>query len=264
MTMATAMSTWFWRGAYEWRTWRKRDHEPELRIVAALVDPQRVALDIGANRALYTTVLRRLARKVHSFEPMPHLAARLRSAFPDVEVHEVALSNTSGEVKLRLPGTNTSWATIEPHNKLEKARGELREVTVRMARVDDFPLAPVGFVKVDVEGHEIAVLEGAHDLLARDRPVLLVELEERHTPNALGNAGALLAPLGYAGYFLDRVDARDVLRPLSQFDAVRDASPTHVSEKGKIGRYINNFVFLPTATAGAVTERLRASGVTVD
>lgn len=49
-------------------------------------------------------------------------------------------------------------------------------------RLDDIIKDDVGFIKIDVEGHELAVLKGATSLINRCRPVLLVECEERHSP----------------------------------------------------------------------------------
>lgn len=253
-------SAWFWRAAYRLRSHRLRNHEPELGILSALVDPELLALDIGANRALYTIRLRALARKVHAFEPVPTLAARLRAAFPDVTVHELALSARGGSVTLRLPGRNTSWATIEPGNALEKSTGGVRGIEVTAMRLDDVALEKIGFVKIDVEGHELAVLEGARVVLRRDRPVLLIELEERHTKNALRGATAALEPLDYRGYFLDG----QRFRPVSAFDAAVDQDPARVSERGKEGRYLNNFVFVPEARTRVVFARLRELGLRVE
>ena len=251
---------WFWRAAYLWRSRRLRDHEPELAILSALVDRESLALDIGANRALYTIRLRDLARRVHAFEPVPQLAARLRAAFPDVTVHEVALSSQGGSVELRLPGGNTSWATIEPGNTLEKAKSAVRGIAVTAVRLDDVELEKVGFVKIDVEGHELAVLEGARMLLRRDRPVLLIELEERHTERAVPRAAAALEAFDYRGYFLDG----ERLRPLATFDPALDQDPARVSERGKLGRYLNNFVFVPEQRTRVVFARLRELGIRVE
>lgn len=253
-------SAWFWRAAYLWRSHRLRNHEPELAILPALVDRDTLALDVGANRALYTIRLRGLAREVHAFEPVPQLAARLRAAFPDVTVHEVALSSRAGSAQLRLPGDNTSWATIEAGNTLEKAKSVVRGIEVQAIRLDDVELDKVGFVKIDVEGHELAVLEGARRLLQRDRPVLLIELEERHTEQALARASDALEAFDYRGYFLDG----ERLRALATFDPARDQDPSQVSERGKLGRYLNNFLFVPEQRTRVVFARLRELGIRVE
>lgn len=247
----------FWRANYQWRAYRKRTAEPELALLPALVDRQRAALDVGANRALYTIPLRALAACVHSFEAVPYLALRLRAAYPDVHVHDIAVSDRESMVSLRLPGRNTSWATIEAANELEKARGAIREIEVRSRPLDALDLGPVGFIKIDVEGHELAVLHGAQQLLAREQPTLLIELEERHSPGAISSAQSCLAKLGYAGYFLDGTR----LRPMTEFECERDQNRQHVSERGKIGRYLNNFMFIPAARLASPAAILRGLGL---
>ncbi len=247
---------WFWHAAYRWRAYRKAAAERELQLLPALVDRRRAALDVGANRALYTIPLRTLASKVHAFEALPHLAERLRVAYPEVRVHHLAVSDREAVVKLRMPGRNTSWATIETSNALEKARGAIHEIEVRAQPLDALELGAVGFIKIDVEGHELAVLRGAQALLARDQPVLLIELEERHSPGAVESARALLGGLGYEAYFLD--DRR--VRPLAEFDQARDQNRDHVSERGKIGRYLNNFLFLPRSRVAEITASIRRLG----
>ena len=59
-------------------------------------------------------------------------------------------------------------------------------------RLDDQHLDNVGLIKIDVEGHELAVLHGAADTLTRNRPAVVVEAEERHHPNAVAEITELL------------------------------------------------------------------------
>jgi hypothetical protein len=106
-------------------------------------------------------------------------------------------------------------------------------------------LESVGFIKVDVEGHELAVLLGARKILERDRPAILVEAEERHRPGAVQSIRDLLTPLGYHGFMLDA----GRLSPISNFDATRDQfipadRVDNLNGGNYEGRYINNFVFV--------------------
>src|SRR5260370_39426524 len=69
-------------------------------------------------------------------------------------------------------------------------------------------------MKIDVEGHEEAVLDGARKTLARCRPRVLVELDERLAPGAIERATEFFRAQGYAGYFIFQ---RQLL-PIVRFD----------------------------------------------
>jgi hypothetical protein len=79
-----------------------------------------------------------------------------------------------------------------------------------MRRLDDFPPFDIGFMKIDVEGHELAVLQGAETQLRRSKPNLLVEASNEHRPDAVASVRGFLEPLGYAGSFLNDGDWVDV------------------------------------------------------
>jgi len=130
--------------------------------------------------------------------------------------------------------------TIAPSNPLPGA-SELQLHTVRCARLDDYRLAPVGFIKIDVEGHEGAVLAGARDTVARNHPIALVEAEERHNAVAVCGVARFFEEFGYRGYFL--LEGR--LRPIAEFDAAAHQDGSHLSDGRHTGVYVNNFLFVP-------------------
>lgn len=212
--------------------------EPEIRLLPFLVDPRRNAIDAGANKGTYTYVLARLARHVYAFEPNPKMLRVLqRTASSNVTVSGVALSDTGGSAELRLPryGKGTfshQGASLSP----VKVTEDYGSLTVRTARIDDLACGEVGFLKVDVEGHEMAVIAGARAVIARDRPTLLVEIEEKHTKVPIEHSLASILDLGYAGLFLDR--QAGALTSLDRFDG--DHHHRH-PDRG----YVFNFVFLP-------------------
>jgi FkbM family methyltransferase len=222
--------------------------EPELRLLPALCDPRRIAVDVGANRGYFTYFLSRRATLTHAFEPIPELAERLKADFPEkVVVHNIALSDEAGEAVLRIPQNTAQagMATLERDNAL--AGLQTREIRIQKKRLDELGLGPVGFIKIDVEGHEGAVLAGARQLLERDRPNLLIEIEERHKPGSLGQVLALLGPLGYRGFYYQG----DHLVPAERFDAARDQDPARLTLPGGGSRngYVNNFLLIAdTAT----------------
>ncbi len=185
-----------------YRSQVERDGEPELAWLRRLVGPGQVALDIGANLGIYSYELSRLGVRVIAFEPNPQVAAVLRSmALAGAEVCEIALSDHEGSAELSIPteGGGFGLATI---GELKSYNGPLTRVRVRAARLDSLTLPSVDFIKIDVEGHEEAVLAGARDLIARDAPSLLVEVEERHNPGAIKRISTMMENVGYSGYYL--------------------------------------------------------------
>jgi FkbM family methyltransferase len=190
---------------YLFRMARWGKGEPEWFLLDHLADGSRAAVDIGANGGVYAGRLAQLCPRVHAFEPNPRLASRLIETLPsNVTVHCMALSDRPGTAELRIPtmgGTEEhGLATIEARNQV--AGDSLERVSCALARLDDVLMDPVGFIKIDVEGHEFAVLQGASRILQQDRPVLLVESEKRHNPDAPENVFGLLRGLGYTGLYL--------------------------------------------------------------
>jgi FkbM family methyltransferase len=205
-----------WYGAY--KTWRWGD--PYVRLVATLADRRRLAVDVGAHEGEWTFFMRRHAALCVAFECNPHLLARLQRRFgASVALRPEAVSDQAGVTELRIPrapdGSGLGRATIEAANPLDGAFTRVDVLRVATVRLDDVIERPVGLIKVDVEGHELAVLRGAAGILARDRPNLVLELEDRHAPGCVAAARALLAGYGYRAAYL-----RD-----SRLEALPDGGP---------------------------------------
>jgi FkbM family methyltransferase len=227
---------------------RWRTFEAEYFLLDHLVDKRRASVDVGGNEGIYAGRLSRLCPHVHCFEPIPWmadaLAAKLRA---NVSIHRSAATNCTGRGVLKIPYDRDvelhGTSTIEAQNPLPGST-HYKEVPCELVRLDDVINEPVGFMKVDVEGHELAVLQGAERILRNDRPVLLVESENRHNPDAPESIIAMLNDLGYGGFFLE--DGR--LRPLSAFKRERDQDAKNlVVANGRFeraGTYVNNFIFL--------------------
>jgi hypothetical protein len=98
-------------------------------------------------------------------------------------------------------------------------------------------------IKIDVEGHELAVLEGAHHTLIRDQPHLLIECEDRHRADAIQSVRDFLAKYGYVGYFYHQKR----LHPISKFQPSLQ-NPDVLADFGPKSRaeivYVNNFLFI--------------------
>jgi FkbM family methyltransferase len=230
------------RAAFDHRGWRK-GVPYEAALYELLAPADRVAVDVGANQGAVSWLLARRCRQVVAFEPLPEFRY-LEQALPaHVRFRPVALGDTPGVASLRVPRASGrrlgQLATLSTHNALQNLDVDILEVPV-CTLDDELPTEDVGLLKVDVEGHELAVLRGALGLLRRCHPRLVVECEERHAPDGVAQLVALLRPLGYQGYFL----LHGVLTPIAQFRRELHQQESSITLQGVQGVYANCFVFL--------------------
>ncbi|OSC40976.1 FkbM family methyltransferase [Mycobacterium decipiens] len=246
----------YWRRKYRILL-RLGQTRPDVALVGSLCDPNRVSLDVGADVGEFTIAMLGSSRSVIAFEPRPAQARDLAAMFgalgAKVRVEAMALSDRPGVTAMRVVRSEPGRSTIEGHNVLGDlggpCGGAITTIDVQVKRLDDLHLDNVGLVKVDVEGHELAVLRGAADTLVRNRPAIVVEAEERHHPNAVAALTEYLTGLGYAGSFSLGSDPDADRRPIEEFDAARHQNPANIGGRAAgwaaRGVYVNNFVFLP-------------------
>ena len=204
--------------------------EPEVVIPPHLVARSRVALDVGANKGGYTHILLGLASAVHAFEPNPALIPWLsRQREPRLTIHPVALGNSTGEALLRVPFGLNGRPSKQGATLNERTRHRCIEVPTSVCRLDDLDLGDIGFIKIDVEGLEAQVIDGARETIARCRPAMLIEIEERHTGESPSVLIERIVALGYACYAL----SANVLTDWQAVDLDRQS--------------VFNWIFLPRA-----------------
>ena len=180
-------------------------HElPVTEMMWRLTDSDDLALDVGANIGYYTSLLARRARKVIAFEPHPALSARLREnaanwSYGEIVIEERAASDKTGKAELLEPSDfdlNSGTASLEDSSTGSKG---IEVETVRLDELLDGE--KVGVLKVDVEGHELAVLEGLGECLGAGqvRDVFFEDHEPIPTP-----VSELLASNGYRVFSLEQ------------------------------------------------------------
>jgi FkbM family methyltransferase len=228
-----------------WKLSRYKNFEAEYFIVDTLVNPSLLSIDVGANEGYYAGRLAQLCESVICFEPIPWMAQSLREKMPrNVDVRQQAVSDRVGRAQLRIPYAGDvemhGTSTIEAENPLEAATHE-KIVDCECVTLDSAVDRKVGFIKIDVEGHELAVLRGAEGIIRRDRPILLVESETRHSAGAPQSIISYLAALGYDGLCM----FEGKLVSLNGFDNAIHQSPSNIVGPKKVGPYINNFIFIP-------------------
>jgi len=213
--------------------------EPEMDILNELLSSKKLVVDVGANIGLYSYFLSKSGKDIEAFEPLPECANAINAyRSPCIRVHNVALSSMPGTLELYTPiingvpypGNSSFTAVTGPH--------ESREVSVHT--LDQYNYENVCLIKIDVEGHELDVLKGATQTLLRERPVLLIEIEQRHLKIPMAEVFAYVVEQKYNGFFL----FSGSLSPLSNFVYEIHQAPENVNSQA----YINNFIFLPEGT----------------
>ena len=199
-----------------WQRLSRIPFEADFKALALFPIPEEaLCLDVGANRGLSAEAISMYAHgpRVHLFEPNPILSAKLArryGSWPRMEVFGFGLGGRTEERTLYVPfykgwmfDSLASFDREEASGWLEGQIAGYRPEHLRVAeyacpikRMDDLGAAPF-FIKLDVQGHELAVLRGAEGTLRNHAPIILLE---SLSPEALSFAGRM----GYAPYAFRR------------------------------------------------------------
>lgn len=237
--------------------------EVELHLLDILCDPARDSLDVGANDGSFVHFLSGHSKTVHAFEPMPAQIETLKRKFGrnKVVIHPLALSSEPGTIELHLPVVDgvvvTGCATVA--NEAAAGYASRYSISVRMDKLDSVYRGDAGFIKIDVEGHQQAVLEGGVETFRRCRPRVLIEIIEEMSPGGLQRAEAFFGKLGYRGFFINQRTLHPIeeFRPeLLQNSENRPNLLAHPSEER--GTYLYNFIFLPSDNLEGDMERIKS------
>ena len=236
--------------------------EQELYIAPLLCDKSKTSIDIGASEGIYTFRIIDVSRDCWVFEPRQPQVFEMKEMVKylslPLRIEAVALSDTQGEAKLRILERDMGRSTIEHDNALEDPDGSaMLEITVPTLRLDDYELNAVGFVKIDVEGHELSVLRGGSETIRRCLPTMLIEIEERHKPDSIRDVSEFLGGLGYEGYFILNRN----LVSMKYFDKSKHQDSRNIggwrTNWKRSGVYVNNFFFVPAGVRARLEAAVR-------
>ena len=192
----------------------KKNYEKELEIIDKYSDQSKDALDIGVYRGVYSYKLSQHFKTVHSFEPnpllYPYLEKNLKKVIKNMILYNLALSDANGESELKLPIRSKSLfkdnieelfqlgaASMHPKNTIEN----FKKVPIKMRKLDDIEINnKIGFIKIDVEGHEKNVLKGGLNTIKKNKPILLIEIEEKHSKQPVEDTINFMKTYNYKAY----------------------------------------------------------------
>jgi len=212
--------------------------EQRLMFLDELVDQSRNAIDIGAWYGPWSYWLARRCPQVWAFEPNPACHGTLAQIkYSNFKLYDMALSDSASQVELFVPKNfgPDAQATVESSVRLDNSTS----VSIRTQRLDELALPNVGFIKIDVEGHELPVLSGAELTIKQSRPVVLIEIEQKFHKEPIDELFQYFLDMDYTGW----------VRRNRRWDSLKNFNVKNDQEKfehqPKNVKYINNFVFTP-------------------
>ncbi len=224
-------------------------YEPEImEQCRPWITPQAVCLDVGAGIGFFACFFAALidpeaGGQVHAFEPVPRFHKRLLkniriNGFQQrVTVYQQALGRQSGTLKLHIiPHTKTNNAVgenrIAGHHRIEFRRARGKATVAPLTTLDAWSRATrpgrVDLMKLDVEGGELDVLHGAHELLAMHRPVIVGEFNPywmAQTHHGFQDVMNLVSPMKYGCF---RLVGQDLFPMRADLIARYPEVPTYV------------------------------------
>ncbi len=168
----------------------------KYRAALGYCNARGLAVDIGAHVGLWSRVMSYDFARVVAFEPLPdHVACFERNleGRDNVDLHRFAISSAPGQLRIHMPADNTGHAHVSSDNS-----GTICEAIT----LDSFKLLQkIDFLKIDVEGWETAVVQGATETILRDKPVIIIEQKPHGNAERYGweqrKALGMLLRMGY-------------------------------------------------------------------
>ncbi len=216
-------------------------------VIYRLLDPGAHALDVGAHVGLMSAVMAlRVGAdgQVQCFEPHPAVYAKLRANAERMnqslgnevmQARNLALSDSARHAPLFLPedwAANTGVARLDSAARNSASKSALGPVMVECQTLDDACVSPTpklmapDLMKIDVEGHELAVLRGAPQTLAKLRDIVFEDFGSYPTP-----VMSLLEQDGFSVFALYRTLHRPLLVEPQRPGVPKDADPNYLATR---------------------------------
>jgi len=235
--------------------------ELEIRIFEQLLPEiielhSPVVLDIGANMGAYSYYLSRFvignSGKCIGFEPRTDTWIRLKKNVKSENfvAEKLALSNRNGSGDLFLHSSD-GLSSLIANPKFEGFGSERVSLTTLDSYVDSRNVSSVALIKIDVEGHELEVLEGATETIQKYKPIILCEIENRHLTlqkKSVDNVISHMSSLHYVTFVISKKSLQ--IFPIEEITIPRD---------NKIcGEYYYNYWFIHKYHVSDVVMKIRS------
>ena len=192
----------------------KSGYEKEIKILPKLIKQGTDTIDVGVYRGVYSYELSRLSNHLHAFEANPiiyeYLQKNLTKIIENITLYNYALSDNEGIASLRVPIRRKTIFQSQFEEKYHAGLGTIHEANifnkfdkfdVKTVKLDNFKFSnKISFMKIDVEGHELKVIDGAKETIKKHKPNLLIEIEEQHSKEKLSESINYIQNLHYKPY----------------------------------------------------------------
>jgi FkbM family methyltransferase len=208
-------------------------YEPEMALIPKILSSPKVIIDVGSNYGPYSFFLSKLypGSKIFAFEP----ATRSMDIFRKI-IKKFGLNNvipikkglgSKEEIKeiiMPLQYTILAYVSDKKTIKNKEDQAEAIEITTLDNFIKRNKIKNLDFIKCDVEGFELEVFKGAGNSIKKFKPIILVEVEERHTKKYGLNPQKVLEFFKKLGYSCSAVKGRSLIKT----DLIKKENPLYL------------------------------------
>jgi FkbM family methyltransferase len=201
------------------------DAEPKTALYKSVADGMYV-FDIGTNmgETLLNFAQRNKTGKNFGFEPVPFLYEKAkeniaRNNFSNIHLNNLAVSNEQGELFFEVP-KNRNFGSISMSHQPTTDSKKVKAITLD-AYIKENNIEKVDFIKIDVEGFESNVLNGAPETIKKYKPILFVEVVDDYLKTKGSSAGALIQQIRSFGYDVKNAEDSSEIGPNHRMEDLR-------------------------------------------
>lgn len=210
----------------------------ELLVLKKIINRGDIAIDVGAHHGIYTNQLKKLVGHegfVYGIEPQYELYQYLNAAYKkskNIILINAAAHNSNSTKQLFTPIHNGSLATGGASLKKQSRQNSV--TSVNTITIDSLNLNRCNFIKIDVEGGELNVLEGSLSTIRKFHPILLIEIDINLSGKDLTQTLSILKSFKYKPYLIEKNELESV-----DYDEFKS-----INVNRKYGRHTLNFFLI--------------------